>query len=204
MEASVEAFVEREGAAAIGHRESSASLAVKRWLWGDSATIVLLLTVSAAVLLGRLGAAELWTEEGRWAAICAHMVASGDYLHPYLYGEPYYDKPLLSYWLMVGAARTLGRLDETALRLPSALAGLLSLWCVYRLGKVRFDRGTGLTAAALLASCFMFVFWARVASADMLNVAGTLAAVTWYFERREHPGFATTAVFFALLAVTAL
>ena len=196
--------MEPDPAAAIRQRESSASITVKRWLWGESATIVLLLTVAAAVLLGRLGAAELWTQEGRWAAICAHMIASGDYFHPYLFGEPYYDKPLLSYWLMIGVARTLGRLNETALRLPSALAGLLSLWCVYRLGKGRFDRATGFTAATLLASCYMFVFWARVASADMLNVAGTLAAVTWYFERRERPGFTTAVVFFALLAITAL
>jgi 4-amino-4-deoxy-L-arabinose transferase-like glycosyltransferase len=95
-------------------------------------------------------------------------------------------------------------LNETALRLPCVLAGLLSLWCVYRLGRDRIDRPTGLIAAALLASSYMFVFWARVASADMLNVAGTLAAVTWYFERRERPGFTTAAVFFVLLAITAL
>lgn len=179
-------------------------MTVQRWLWGESATIALLLAVSSAVLFAKLGTAELWTQEGRWAAICAHMIASGDYFHPYLFGEPYYDKPLLSYWLMIGVARLLGRLDETALRLPSALAALLSLWCVYRLGKGRFDRATGLMAAALLASCYLFVFWARVASADMLNVAGTLAAVTWYFERRERPGFTTAAVFFVLLAITAL
>jgi hypothetical protein len=118
-------------------------MTVKRWLWGESSTILLLLAVSSAVLFAKLGAAELWTHEGRWAAICAHMIASGDYLHPYLFGEAYYDKPLLSYWLMIGVARLLGRLNETALRLPSALAGLLSLWCVYRLGMRRFDRATG-------------------------------------------------------------
>jgi 4-amino-4-deoxy-L-arabinose transferase-like glycosyltransferase len=179
-------------------------MTVKRWLWGESATIALLLTAAAVLLLARLGAPELWTQEGRWAAICSHMIDSGDYVHPYLFGEPYYDKPLLSYWLMIGVAWILGRLSETALRLPSALAGLFSLWCVYRLGKNRLDRATGLMAATLLASSYMFVFWARVASADMLNVAGMLAAVTWYFERREKPGFTTAAVFFVLLAVTAL
>jgi 4-amino-4-deoxy-L-arabinose transferase-like glycosyltransferase len=196
--------VERQSAAVVGRPEGFRSTTLERWLWGDSATIFSLLAVASVVLLARLGAAELWTMEGRWAGICAHMIDSGDYFHPYLFGDPYYDKPLLSYWLMIGAARVLGRLNEAALRLPSVLAGLLSLWCLYRLGKARFDRATGLTATALLASTYMFVFWSRVASADMLNVAGTLAAVTWYFERREHPGFVTAAVFFALLAATAL
>lgn len=173
-------------------------------LWGESSTVFLLLAASSLVLFTKLGAAELWTHEGRWAAICAHMVRSGDYLHPYLFGEPYYDKPLLSYWLMIAASRVVGRLDETAMRVPSALAGVSSVWCVYRLGKRRFDHAAGLVAGLLLASCYMFVFWARVASADMLNVAGTIAAVAWYFERRDEPGFATYAVWFLILALGAL
>ncbi|HUE38720.1 MAG TPA: glycosyltransferase family 39 protein [Candidatus Binatia bacterium] len=173
-------------------------------LFENQSSVFLLLGVAAAILLVDLGAAELWTMEGRWAAVCMHMIRSGDYFHPYLFGNAYYDKPLLSYWLALACARLLGGLDETALRLPSALAGLLSVWCMYRLGAARFDRATGLLAGFLLASCVMFVFWARVASADMLNVAGTLAAVTWYFERRERPRFLDYTVFFVLLGITGL
>src|SRR5262245_35556093 len=96
-------------------------------------TVPILLAASAALFFIRLGVAELWTHEGRWAAICSHMISSGDYLHPYLFGAEYYDKPLLSYWLMIAAARLLGGLSETAMRSPSALAALLTVWCVYRL-----------------------------------------------------------------------
>ena len=104
-------------------RPTGSSRAPASWLWGESSSIILLLAISAVVLFVKLGAAELWTHEGRWAAVCSHMMRSGDYLHPYLYGAAYYDKPVLSYWLMIGAARLFGRLSETALRLPSALAG---------------------------------------------------------------------------------
>ena len=38
----------------------------------------------------------------------------------------------------------------------------------------------------------------------MLNVAGTLATVTWYFERRDRPTFLDFAVFFVLIALTCL
>jgi 4-amino-4-deoxy-L-arabinose transferase-like glycosyltransferase len=175
-----------------------------RVLWNHPASPWLLLGATSVLLLAQLGSAELWTLEGRWAGVCMHMMGSGDYLHPYLFGSAYYDKPLLSYWLVIAFARLLGRLDEVALRLPSALSGVVAVWCVYRLGTSRFDRATGLIAGFLLASCAMFVFWARVASADMLNVAGTLAAVTWYFERRDRPGIVTFTVFFVLLGVTAL
>ena len=179
-------------------------MTLRRYLWGDSASILTLLGVAAVVLFVKLGAAELWTLEGRWAGVCAHMIRSGDYLHPYLYGHAYYDKPLLSYWLAIAVAHALGGLNEAALRVPSALAGLLSIWLVYRLGKRRFDRTTGLLAGFLLTTSYMFVFWSRVASADMLNVAGTLATVTWYFERRDRPTFLDFAVFFVLIALTCL
>jgi 4-amino-4-deoxy-L-arabinose transferase-like glycosyltransferase len=179
-------------------------MTLKRYLWGESGSVALLLGATAAVLFVKLGAAELWTLEGRWAGVCAHMIQTGDYLHPYLYGEAYYDKPLLSYWLAIAVARAIGRLNETALRAPSAIAGLVSVWLVYRLGTGRFDRPTGLVAGFLLATCYMFVFWSRVASADLLNVAGTLAAVTWYFERRDRPTFFAFVVFFVLVALTCL
>ena len=179
-------------------------MTVAERLWGSRASAALLLAAATAVVAVKLGAAELWTLEGRWAAICAHMLRSGDYLHPYLFGAPYYDKPLLSYWLMIGASWVVGRLNEVALRLPSAAAGVASVWLVYRLGVLRFDRTTGLIAGSLLATSYMFVFWSRVASADMLNVAGTSAAVTWYFARRERMDFVALSVFSVLVALTCL
>src|ERR1051326_8374927 len=162
---------------------SQETVTVAERLWGSRVSGALLLAGATAVIAVKLGAAELWTLEGRWAAICAHMLRSGDYLHPYLFGAPYYDKPLLSYWLMIGASWVVGRLNEVALRLPSAAAGVASVWLIYRLRVLRFDRTTGLIAGSLLVTSYMFVFWSRVASADMLNVAGTSAAVTWYFAR---------------------
>src|ERR1041385_5762721 len=95
---------------------------VERRLWGQSASVWLLLGATALLLFPKLGAAELWTLEGRWAGVCAHMMRSGDYVHPYLFGDAYYDKPLLSYWLPLPSARLLRRLHENA---PPPAAGLL-------------------------------------------------------------------------------
>lgn len=160
---------------------------ITRRLWGESGSLVLLLAATATLVFVGLGGGELWTMEGRWAAICAHMVRSGDYFHPYLFGEPYYDKPLLSYWLMIAASSVTRHLNETALRIPSALAAVAAVACVFRLGELRYDRPTGLLAGFVLTTCFMFVFWARVASADMLNLTGIVLAVAWYFEHRDRP-----------------
>ncbi len=132
---------------------------------------------AAAVLLAPLGRAELWTQEGRWALICAEMQRSGDLLHPSLLGSPYYGKPLLSYWLMLAVAAVHGALDEFALRLPSALAGLVAILATLQIATARHGPAAGRLAAILLTTSCCFVDWARVASADLLNVAGMLAGV---------------------------
>jgi 4-amino-4-deoxy-L-arabinose transferase-like glycosyltransferase len=177
---------------------------IARWLWSDDAPMWRLLVLAGLLLLVLLGARELWTHEDRWAAICLEMERSGDLLHPRLISLPYYDKPLLSYWVMLGLARLLGGVGEWALRLPSALAGLLAVWCTARLGRALSGRAAGLAAGTILVTCPLFLFWGRTSGSDMLNVAGTVAAVAWYAERRDRPGFATALVFGGILAVTCL
>jgi len=159
---------------------------------------------AAALLLVMLGARELWTLEARWADICWRMIHSGDYVHPNLGGVTYYDKPLLSYWLMIVTARLVGGLSVWTLRLPSVLAGLLALWCTVDIGRRVIDRRTALLAGWMLATTHFFIFWSRTAAADMLNLAGIMAAVAWYVRRRETPDFTTAVLFFLILAVTCL
>ena len=170
----------------------------------DARWMVALLVAAAALLLLQLGVRDLWTHERRNAAICLEMMRSGDYLHPRLYGEPYYDKPLLMYWLMIGFGRLLGGLGELALRLPSALAGLVAVAGTVRLGRTLLGREAGRWAGWILLSTFFFVYWSRVAGPDLMNLAGSVAAVAWYFERRDRPGFLSYAVFFLILSVTCL
>jgi 4-amino-4-deoxy-L-arabinose transferase-like glycosyltransferase len=173
-------------------------------LFDEKKGLRLLLGTAAVLLLLFPGAASLWTHEGRWAVICREMMRSGDYFHPYLFDEEYFDKPLLSYWLMIGCARIFGVLNETTMRLPGIAAGLLAIWCTVRIGTRRFNATTGLTAGWLLATSYFFYFWSRQACSDMLNLAAIVAATAWFTERRDRPGFVTSTVYFAILAVGAL
>ena len=185
-------------------KSEEGGLRIARFLWGTSSKPLWLFGAAVLLLLAMLGSRQLWTHEGRWAVICQEMLRSGDFLHPYLYDQPYYDKPLLSYWLMIGFARVFAVLNEWALRLPSALSGVLAVWCTYRLGRHLFGRPAGLLAGWILVTCFYFVFWGRVAGSDMLNVAGTVAAVVWFFERKNRPSFVFYGVFFSIMALTSL
>src|SRR6185503_8864620 len=128
--------------------------------WSDRAGWWLPAAAGLLLLTG-LGTVDLWTLEERWGLICQEMLRSGDYVHPWLIDHPYYDKPLLSYWLMVGLAKVIGSLDAWALRLPSAVAGIAAVWCTWRLGRRLLGRDAGLLAGLMLATTYYFVFWGR-------------------------------------------
>ncbi len=156
------------------------------------------------ILFFMLGYRELWTQEGRWAVVVLGMQAHHDIWHPYLYDHPYYDKPLFSYWLTLFFSSLLQGFNEWALRLPSVLASLLIIYCTYWLGKFHSNRQVGLLAGWMLITTFLFIFWSRTAGADMLNIAGVLAATAWYFAHRDHPNLFNYIVFFAIIAITCL
>lgn len=151
-----------------------------------------------------LGSREIWTQEWRWGEIIRGMLLHHDYFHPSLKGQLYFDKPLLSYWLMLAVIKLTGQLSTWSLRLPSAIAGLVSIACIYQIGASWQNRKTANIAAILLTTTYYFLFWARTASSDMLNMAGILCATAWYFAKREQPGFINYSVFLLILALTAL
>lgn len=174
------------------------------YLWGNKASFRLLFLAAIIMLLTFLGGRELWTQEHRWAEILTGMFYRDDFIHPYLGKTIYYDKPLLSYWLMALFAKIGQGLSVWSLRLPSALSGLLAIISIYRLGVVVRNKQLGLLAGWMLITTYYFVFWSRVSSADMLNLAGSLFAVAWYMDKRERAGFWDYAIFFQVIALTSL
>lgn len=174
------------------------------YLWGSRAALRWLLFISIVLLFSFLGAKEIWTQEHRWADIVAGMFYRHDFFHPYLGETRYYDKPLLSYWLIALVAWVSDGLSTGALRFPSALAGLLAVWSIYRIGKGQRDKSFGMLCGWMLVTTYYFIFWARVSSADMLNVGGIMFAVAWYLDRRNRAGFIDYSIFFVILALTSL
>ncbi|MDF3932834.1 ArnT family glycosyltransferase [Pseudomonas citronellolis] len=174
-----------------------------KYLRSERGQLLLLLGVTALILLFGLGLREVWGPEVRWADISLRMLQSGDYLDPYLLSEPYYDKPLLSYWLITAPAHLFG-LNHWTLRLSTVLAGWGSVWLTYLLGTRLFERRVGLVAGWLLATTFYFAFWARVATADILTVFGVLAALYWYWRGPDDTRFSRYLGFCLILSVTSL
>ena len=160
---------------------------------------VIVFSASALFLLfWSLGSKELWGSEDRWAEITREMFLSGDYFHPTINNEPYFDKPLLSYWFIAITARVTGSLNELSTRIPSAIAGLLALWATFIMARRMWSEKTAATAVWILLTSYGFIFWARTAAADMANLTAIILAVAWYQLRKEKLGFLTYLVFYLI------
>jgi 4-amino-4-deoxy-L-arabinose transferase-like glycosyltransferase len=177
------------------------SLAAPRWE-ALAATGVLL--AAAVLFFARLGGRGVVSEELRWAEVAREMRLSGDYLHPTINGRTYYDKPVGSYWLIVAASYLTGEVNETAARLPAAVAGWLGVLLVMALGRRLYDERTAVLAGAVLASSFGLAFYARRATADVETVTGVLAAVWLFARHRDRPGGAWVVGLWLLMAATSL
>src|SRR5271154_6064707 len=68
----------------------------------------------------------LGPDEPRYAAIGRAMAATGDWITPRLWGQPWFEKPALLYW-MTAAGFKLGLGPDMAPRFPVALASVAFL-----------------------------------------------------------------------------
>jgi 4-amino-4-deoxy-L-arabinose transferase-like glycosyltransferase len=168
--------------------------------WYGAAAVAL----AAALFLLRLGARALWASEGRWAEIVREMFLKSNYFWPTINGTVYFDKPLLSYWFIVGAAHLIGGLNETAARLPSALFGLAGVVLIIMLGRRLYDRTTSVWAGFILATSFTYVFYSRTASADIETTAGVLAALLLFVWNRPRQNGWWVVWLWLVMALTSL
>ena len=128
-----------------------------------------------ALLLPNLGLAPLERAEIYFLDAARAMVESGDWIVPRYEGDPFFDKPILSYWLMAAAMEGLGPTAGAA-RLVPVVAALGAALATAWLGMLLFDRRSALAGALVLATTMAFLTFARVAMSDMLLALCTTLA----------------------------
>lgn len=130
-----------------------------------------MLAASATLLLlGSAGASEFDHDEARFALAVREMRASGELVVPTNWGEPRYHKPILAYWLALGAERLFGPC-EFAWRLPSAVAGLVTLAATLALARRRYGERVALRAVAILGTSLVFVVGARIPERSVSTIS---------------------------------
>ncbi len=114
-------------------------------------------------------------DEGRYAEVPREMVASGNWITPRVDGVKFFDKPPLQYWATALTYETIGSSNFSA-RLWPLLLGLAGMLVVGWAGLRVAGRRTGLSAALVLGSSFLWAMGSHINTLD-LGVSAILAMV---------------------------
>lgn len=123
-------------------------------------------------LLGGRGLNE--PDEGRYAEIAREMVETGDWVVPHIWNVPHLDKPPMTYWLVALSLKTFG-INEWAVRLPLALAGLGGVLGVWRLARSMGGYRAARWSVLILISSTLYFTMARMLTTDVILTF----CVTW-------------------------
>ncbi len=134
-------------------------------------------------LFSHLGAFGLvGPDEPRYAWVARAMAATGDWVTPRLYGQPWFEKPVLYYWA-AAIGFDLHLPVEWAARLPSAFAALAAAIAIGWLGWRHYGAAPDLAGSPALLAPLLFsssvaaVGFARAATPDMLFSASLTVAM---------------------------
>ncbi len=143
---------------------------------------LLILTLSIALLYGIfLGHRPLSVpDEARYAEIPREIIATGNYITPHLNYVKYFEKPALFYWLQVGSMKIWG-INEWAVRIPNAIMALLGCLITYTIGRILYDRRTGVLASLILASSSLYFVLAHLVTLDMTLSTLIAASLLCFF-----------------------
>ncbi len=108
-------------------------------------------------LAGIAGKPLTYQDETRVAGIAREMALEGEYALPRLNGELYLEYPPLGYLPLVGLFRLGSPPIDFLMLLPGAIAGLLSVFLTYRMGRAIGGERAGLASALTLQCTFGFL-----------------------------------------------
>ncbi|MCW5556272.1 MAG: glycosyltransferase family 39 protein [Verrucomicrobiae bacterium] len=137
----------------------------------------------ALLFLGMLALnlAGSWTlplldrDEPRFAEAAREMSERGDFVVPRFNGDYRFDKPPLIYWCQVACYAVFGETDWAA-RLPSALAGAVTVVLIALWGGRMAGESAGLWAAVMYGTCLQAMIHSKLSLADPLMILWVTAA----------------------------
>ena len=120
-------------------------------------------------------------DEPRYAWIARDMVESGDWVTPRLYGQPWFEKPVLYYWGAALSFKLFG-VSEAAARLPGAISALLATLAMAWLTWRAYNGETARWLLLLLPTTVGMIGFSHAAATDMpfagmLSIAMVFAAI---------------------------
>src|SRR5206468_4015235 len=140
-----------------------ANLATRLWL----AAVISILAL--ALYLPGIGVGDfIGDDEALDAGDVWEMRHTWDWLFPEFNGEYLPPKPPLFYWAAAAVSKVRGRVDETSLRVPSALAGAATVGITVAAAAPAVGLGPAALAGLMLATMPIMIGQSRIGRCDML------------------------------------
>ncbi|MCS6999341.1 MAG: glycosyltransferase family 39 protein [Bacteroidota bacterium] len=135
----------------------------------------------AMTVIPLLGNAYLFDwDEVNFAECAREMIVTGDYLHPRIDYEPFWEKPPLFFWLQALAMNLFG-INEFAARLPNAIVGIVTVAMLVIIGKRWVDSTFGMLWGLVWIGSLLPQFYMHTGLIDplfnLLMVASAICAL---------------------------
>ncbi len=104
--------------------------------------------------------------ESVYTLTAKEMLEAGDWLSPRIYGDYWFDKPIMFYWELLIAYKIFG-VNEFASRFFPALFATFGLFLTYLFGAKLYDKKVGFAAAVMLATSLEYWYLSHAVITDM-------------------------------------
>jgi 4-amino-4-deoxy-L-arabinose transferase-like glycosyltransferase len=119
-------------------------------------------------------------DEGFYGAVVAEMIRTGDWITPHFNGAPWFEKPILAYWLAAPSVVLFG--EDLGPRLPSALCTLLTGLVLFKFLRRHADLDTARIATAAYGGSLLVVGVGRMMLTDAPYVLALSIALTAFYD----------------------
>jgi 4-amino-4-deoxy-L-arabinose transferase-like glycosyltransferase len=157
-----------------------------------------LLLLTVLTIFMNLGSMPLLDpDEPVYAETPKEMIQLNDFISPRIYGEYWYDKPPMYYWLVAGAFKLFG-INEFGARFPSALLAVICVTVVYLSTAKLFSESAGIASGLVLATSIEYFYLGKAAVTDITLTLFLTASLLCFLQRQYYLFY----VFSALATLT--
>ena len=150
-------------------------------------TLAIILALAVAPYFIGLGSSSLWdSNEAFYAETPREMIESADYVNPTFNYQPRFNKPPLSYWVVILSYKAFG-VSEMAERIPIAFGAIVLVATAFALARIIFSYEAALLGATALAIAPRFLMFSRRIMIDVYLAMFMALALLLFVLAEKYP-----------------
>lgn len=138
-----------------------------------------LLALAVLPLLGFWLTGVVDLDEGFYAAVTREMLVRGEWITPYYNGQPWFEKPILLYWLAIPSVAIFG--ETIGPRLPAVLCTIGTYFAIWTFARRYLGQLAADLSLLLVSGSFLMATVGRLMMTDLPLVLCEILAVLCFF-----------------------